>query len=127
LKIKIVQQFFDRNWIFIFSLYFADFVFSRQKIAKRPLLRAKKIISRNRSIWVSTNPEFDADFRSEEIIQKNVPKKLDPKNNFFWGLGRYFLEKQFFGIIFFFLDRFILNNSFRSEISIKFWIFFIYS
>jgi hypothetical protein len=37
---------------------------------------------------VSKNPEFCADFRSEEIIQKKgtVLKIIRPKNIFFWGL-----------------------------------------
>ncbi len=39
---------------------------------------------------VKKNPEFYADFRSGETIQKSAPKKLDPKNTFFWRLGRIF-------------------------------------
>jgi hypothetical protein len=46
---------------------------------------------------VSKNPEFYADFGSEEIIQKKrTEKRSDPKI-----LTDFFQEKLFFGIIFF--------------------------
>jgi hypothetical protein len=51
-------------------------------------------------------------------------KMLHQKNIFSGDLDGYFLEKHFFGIIFLSVD-FFLNNFLRSEISIKFWIFFI--
>jgi hypothetical protein len=98
LKIKIVQQFFDRNWIFIFSLYFADFVFSRQKIAKEQ----KKLFLEIGQSGCKKIQNFMLISDLKKLFRKNVPKKLDQKNNFFWGLGRTFLEKQFFGIIYFF-------------------------
>ncbi len=72
---------------------------------------------------VEKNPEFYNDFRPEEIIQKKcTDKKLDLKKNIFSGdLGDFFFRKKVFWLSF--LVAFSLNNSFRPEISKKFWIF----
>ncbi len=45
-------------FMFILSLCIADFVFSCKKDYKKLLLRAKFLLSRNRSIQVSKNPGF---------------------------------------------------------------------
>jgi hypothetical protein len=45
---------------------------------------------------VSKNPEFYADFRSEEIIQKQVLKKVRPTKHFSGDLGGFFEGKKVF-------------------------------
>ncbi len=86
---------------------------------KKPPLRAK-IFSRNRSIRVTENPEFYADFRSEGIIQKKQnEKKVIPSNCFSLKNPLKSPEKMLLT----FFSTFFLNNFFRYEISIKLWIF----
>jgi hypothetical protein len=48
---------------------------------------------------VLKNPEFYADFRSEEFISKKMHRKLDLKHHFFyWGQAD-FKKNQFVGIL----------------------------
>jgi hypothetical protein len=42
---------------------------------------------------VSKNPEFYADFRSGEIVQKNAPEKVRRKKHFFLEIWADFLAK----------------------------------
>ncbi len=53
--------------------------FSVKKIQNAPFLRANFFSSQNRSIWMSTYPEFYADFKSEGIFKKNALKKITLK------------------------------------------------
>ncbi len=77
---------------------YPKFVFSGQKLSKSPILRAIFFLETGQG--GCKKPKIFADFRSEEIVQKNARKKVRPKNHFFCGLGRDFVEKQIFGIIF---------------------------
>jgi hypothetical protein len=57
--------------------------FREKKNHKKTLLKAKKVVLQNRSIWVSKNPEFYANFGSAEIIQKKCTgKELETKTIF---------------------------------------------
>jgi hypothetical protein len=59
---------------------------------------------------VSKNPEFYADFRSEEIIQKKcTEKELETKTILFPGLGRIFKKNSFWDYLF--SVFFLLNPS----------------
>jgi hypothetical protein len=77
-----IHTFLDRDWnpkIKILNTFLSAFVmrisYFRVKKLQEALSKEGFFLSNySRSIWVSTNPEFYADFRSDEIIQKNAPK-----------------------------------------------------
>jgi hypothetical protein len=72
---------------------------------------------------VSKNPEFYADFGSEEIIQKKCTEKRSDQNNFFGELRRIFFQEKLFFWDYLFSSLFFLNNSFETEISKNSYLF----
>jgi hypothetical protein len=76
-----------------------DSVFSCKKNGQGHFYEQKIFFLEKGHYGLLKNLEFYADFRSEYIILKNVPKKVRPKKTFFffWGtdLGG-FLGKQLF-------------------------------
>jgi hypothetical protein len=103
LKIKIALAFLDRDWNFktkVLNTFFSAFVmrisYFRFKNNTEPLLRAKFFPFLIRSIWVSKNPEFYADFRSEKNYSEKCTKKVRPQKSFFQD---YLFSVDFFWII----------------------------
>jgi hypothetical protein len=106
------------NFCLIFNLCKADFEFLYEKKFKKSLLEAKSFFEISLHGY-KKNLEFYADFRSEEIIQKNLPKKDNPEKLFSKKNLPKSLEKMFFGVKLFLV--LFLNNFSRAVFGMKFW------
>ncbi len=105
---------------FLFSCFVRRISYFCVKFFYKSLLRAKLFFSEIGLYGYLKNREFNAEFRSEGIIQKKMHRKKDnPKNCF----SKKSQKKWFLGLTFF--CAFFLNNFSRSEISIKFILDFL--